>query len=137
MHGALALAVARRCLDSALAEADRLQSPSSVAVLDAGRELVAFARQEGARLVTVELAIAKAFTARSLNTSTGDLADSTQPGGPFYGLEVALSRPLVTFAGGRPLRSGEEIVGAVGVSGGTLEQDEAISLAAAAAMEAR
>ncbi len=125
---------AQRALEAALKKATEIGSPSSVAVLDAGRELVAFARQDGALLASIEISIGKAYTARSLNMNTGDVGPLTQPGQPLYGLEGTHHRPLVTFAGGRPLRRGDEVVGAVGVAGGTVDDDDAIAAAAAEAV---
>lgn len=125
---------AQRAIEAALTKATEIGSPSSVAVVDAGRELVAFARQDGALLASIEISIGKAYTARSLNMNTGDVGPLTQPGQPLYGLETTHQRRLVTFAGGRPLRSGDEVVGAVGVAGGTVDDDDAIAAAAAEAV---
>jgi uncharacterized protein GlcG (DUF336 family) len=130
----LTLADARRVVDAALERARETEVAVSVAVVDAGREPVAFARMDGALLVSIETAEGKAYTARSLNRATGDISPDTQPGNPLYGLEVTGSRPFVTFGGGDVLRIGDEIVGAVGVAGGTIEQDEEILAAARHAM---
>jgi uncharacterized protein GlcG (DUF336 family) len=125
---------ARRVLDDALCAAEEIGCTVTVAVLDSGRELLAFGRQDGAPLLSAEIAQAKAFTARSLDTPTVDLGSLTQPGGPFYGLQSAHSRRLVTFAGGRPLRVGDVVVGAIGVAGGTNDQDDEIARAAQASL---
>lgn len=130
----LSLQDAQHAIEAALAKAAEIGSPSSVAVVDAGRELLAFARQDGALLASVEISIGKAYTARSLNMNTGDIGPLTQPGQPLYGLEGTHRRSLVSFAGGRPLRRGDEVVGAVGVAGGTVDGDDAIAAAAAAAL---
>jgi len=121
-------------LDSALAKAGEIGSPSSIAVVDAGRELVAFARQDDALLASTEIAQNKAYTARSLNMATKDVGSLTQPGQPLYGLETTHQRPLVSFGGGRLVVLGGEIVGAIGVAGGTVEQDDEIAGAGAAAL---
>lgn len=118
-------------VQAALARADEISCPVSIAVLDAGRELLAFARQAGAPLASAEIAQNKAFTARSLNMSTADLAALTQPGAPLYGIQTAHSRPLVAFGGGIPLRRNGVVVGAVGISGGSVEQDDDIARFAA------
>lgn len=125
---------AQRALQAALAKAREIRSPSSVAIVDAGRELVAFARQDGALLASIEISVAKAYTARSLNMATRDVGPLTQPGQPLYGLETTHQRPLVTFAGGRPLKIGDEVVGAVGVAGGTVDLDDEVASAAVAAI---
>lgn len=126
---------ARVVVDAAMKEAQRRNVPSAVAVVDAGGNLMAFITHEDAILAGRDLAISKAYTALALKMSSGDLGESVLPGGPFYGLNVAFpQRPLVTFAGGIPLRSKDAaVLGGVGVSGGTLEDDDAISTAAVVA----
>ena len=125
---------ARTALDAALAKAAEIGSPSSIAIVDAGRNLVAFARMDGALLASIEISQNKAFTARSMNMKTGDIGPLTQPGQPLYGIETSHSRPIITFGGGEPLVVGGEIVGAVGVAGGLVPQDEAVAAAAAASL---
>lgn len=125
---------ARQALDAALAKAREIGSPSSVAIVDAGRELLAFARQDNALLASTEISAGKAYTACSMKMATKDIGPLTQPGQPLYGLEHTHQRPLITFGGGRPLEIGGEIVGAVGVAGGTVDQDDEIAAAAAAAL---
>ena len=125
---------ARKTLDAALQKADEIGSPSSVAIVDQGRELLAFARQDGALLASTEISMGKAYTACSMRMATKDIGALTQPGQPLFGLEQTHSRPLVTFGGGRPLEVGGEVVGAVGVAGGTVDQDDEIAAAAAAAL---
>lgn len=128
---------ARRVLDAGLATGGRLACPVSVAVLDEGRDLVAFGRLDDATLASIEIAQNKAFTARSLNMSTADLAPLTQPGAWLWGIERSDRRPLVPFAGGLPLRRAGRVVGAVGVAGGSGEQDAEIAAAAERALEER
>ena len=125
---------ARTALDAALAKAAEIGSPSSIAIVDAGRNLVAFARMDGALLASIEISQNKAFTARSMNMKTGDIGPLTQPGQPLYGIETSHSRPIITFGGGEPLVVGGEIVGAVGVAGGLVPQDESVAATAAASL---
>lgn len=125
---------AQQVLQAGLRKAEEIGSPSSIAVLDEARELKAFARLDEALLASTDISISKAFTARSLAMNTGDLMPLVQPGGPFYGVERTQVRPLVPFAGGRPLMIGEAIAGAVGVAGGTPEQDDEIAAAAVEAL---
>jgi uncharacterized protein GlcG (DUF336 family) len=125
---------ARSVIDAALAKAKEIGSPSSVAVMDNGRELIAFARMEDALLASPEIAQGKAYTSACLKMATGDVGPLTEPGGPFYGLENTHNRPMVVFAGGVPLEAGGEVVGAVGVSGGSGDQDLEIATAGAAAL---
>ena len=130
----ISLEQAQQILEAALSKAGEIGSPSSVAVVDGGRELVAFARQDGAPLASTEISIGKAYTSCSLQMATADVAPLTQPGQPLYGLESTHQRPLVTFPGGRPIQQGNEPAGAVGVAGGTVDQDDEIAEAAAAAL---
>lgn len=128
----LTLSLARAIVTAAQASATDRSSPSAVAVLDRGGNLLAFEAHPDAILAARELAIAKAYTSVSLNADSAALGPAVQPGGPFHGLAAGMSRPIVTFAGGRPLRDPESdaVIGAVGVSGGTLEDDSVISQAA-------
>ena len=121
---------AHRLLEEALRKATEIGVPASVAILDAAREVVAFGRQDGAPLLTGEVATAKAYTSASLRQPTGGLAEATSPSGPFFGLAQGSSRALITFAGGFPLMVNDDVVGAIGASGGSLEQDETIARAA-------
>ncbi|MFH5823846.1 heme-binding protein [Georgenia sp. AZ-5] len=125
---------ARQALEAALQKATEIGSASSVAIVDEGRELIAFARQDGALLASTEISAGKAYTACSMRMATKDIAPLTQPGAPLYGLEHTHLRPLVTFGGGRVLEVDGEVVGAVGVAGGTVDQDDEIAAAAAAAL---
>jgi uncharacterized protein GlcG (DUF336 family) len=120
-------------MDAARRKADELGVPMNIAVVDAGSNLTAFARQDGAWLGSIAIAQDKAFTARAFDAATGDLYEQTQPGGSLYGIGVSNDGRVITFPGGIPLRSGDEIVGAVGVSGGTTDQDQAVAQEAAAA----
>jgi uncharacterized protein GlcG (DUF336 family) len=128
---------ARHALDAALRRASEIGSPSSITIMDEGRELIAFARQNDALLASTEISSAKAYTACSMKMATKDIGPLTQPGQPLYGLEHTHHRPLVTFGGGRPLEVDGRVVGGVGVAGGTVDQDDEIAAAAAAALTGR
>jgi uncharacterized protein GlcG (DUF336 family) len=103
----------------------------SAAVVDAGGHLVAFGRMDGAEIAGPTLAVDKAFTAVSQSTSTAELAVLAGPGGPLFGLHANGGGRYVIFPGGVPLHRDGRIVGGVGVSGGTVEEDEACAQAAA------
>lgn len=122
----LTLADAQHLIAAGLERARTMAVPVSIAVVDAGREQLAFARMDDALLVSIETAQGKAYTARSLNRATGDITPDTLPGHPLYGLEVAGTQPFVTFGGGDVVRIGGEVVGAVGVAGGTTDEDQQI-----------
>jgi uncharacterized protein GlcG (DUF336 family) len=125
---------AREALDAALRKASEIGSPSSITIVDDGRELIAFARQDDALLASTEISAGKAYTACSMKMATKDIGPLTQPGQPLYGLEHTHQRPLVTFGGGRPLAVDGRVVGGVGVAGGTVDQDDEIAAAAVAAL---
>ena len=108
----------------------------TVAVLDGGRELKAFGRADGAMLVTIQFAIGKAYTACSMNRTTDTLAKRTWSGGDLHGLETAHSPALIPIGGGAPLRASGQLVGAVGVSGGTPVQDHELAVEIAQLYEA-
>ena len=133
----ITLREAMAAIEAGLERADERGVPSCIAIVDAGGNLLAFAAHEDAMLACRELAINKAYTSLSLRCPSGALDDAVQPGGPFFGLGTTLgTRPLVTFAGGQPLGAGG-VVAAVGVSGGTLDDDEDISRTVVAAFDAR
>lgn len=127
---------ARAIISAATAKADELGVPMNIAVVDAGNNLTAFVRQDGAWLGSIEIAQDKAFTARAFDAPTGDLYEMSQPGGSLYGITSSNRGQVITFPGGLPIMSGEEIIGAVGVSGGTVDQDQAVAEAALAGVAA-
>ena len=129
----LTLAAATAMTNAALAEGRRVRVALSVAVVDSGGQLVAFERMDGADLVTVGLAQDKAWTALMNRMPTRDLAPLVQPGAEFYGYESIARGRTIVFAGGMPLLRDGVLVGGVGVSGGSVEEDQAAAEAAVAA----
>jgi len=126
---------ARRVIAAGENKAGELAQPMNIAVVDAGGSLVCHARMDGAWIGSVDISINKAFTARAFDISTKDLGENSQPGGQFFGISGSNNGRIMIFAGGIPLTGGGSVVGAVGVSGGTGEQDQAVAQAAAAAFE--
>ena len=124
---------AQRVIAAGQVKAAEIGSPSNVAVVDAGGNLVSHIRMDGAWIGSVDIAINKAFTARAFDLPTADLAADSQPGGQFYGIQESNKGRVVIFAGGVPLKRDGEVVGAVGVSGGDGDQDSTVAEAAAAA----
>ncbi len=99
----------------------------NIAVVDAGANLKAFVRMDGSYLGSIDVAIKKAKTSRYFNIATGDLGKLTQPGGIIYNIEHS-NGGLITFPGGVPIKNvAGKIIGAIGVSGGTIEQDHDIA----------
>jgi uncharacterized protein GlcG (DUF336 family) len=120
----LTLAAARAIVAAVQAEARQMGVAMSVAVVDAGDQLVAFERMDGADLVGIRLAQDKAYTALVNRMSTGDLPPITQPGTEFFGYHTVNAGRTIIFAGGLPLERDGVLVGAVGVSGGDSGQDQ-------------
>jgi uncharacterized protein GlcG (DUF336 family) len=124
---------AQLIIDAAIRKAEEIGQPMNIAVVDGGTNLVAFLRMDGAWLGSIDIAINKAFTAKAFDISTQDLGRNSQPGDQFFGIHVSNHDRVMIFAGGIPIKVKGEIVGAVGVSGGSGEQDQAVAEAAAAA----
>jgi uncharacterized protein GlcG (DUF336 family) len=124
---------ARLIIDAAIRKAEEIGQPMNIAVVDAGTNLTAFLRMDGAWLGSIDIAINKAFTAKAFDISTQDLGRNSQPGDQFFGIHVSNHDRVMIFAGGIPIKVKGQIVGAVGVSGGSGEQDQAVAEAAAAA----
>jgi uncharacterized protein GlcG (DUF336 family) len=124
---------ARRIITAAEQKAREIGQPMNIAVADAGGNLVAFVRMETAWLGSIDIAIKKAWTARAFDIETKQLAELSQSGDQFFGIHASNNGKVMIFAGGVPLKRGNEVVGAVGVSGGLGKQDQAVAEAGAAA----
>ena len=129
----LTLDVALNVVEAARQRADEIGVPMNIAVVDEGNNLVAFARMDGAWLGSIDIAQNKAYTARAFDMPTKDLAPLAQPNQPLYGIEASNQGRLIVFAGGIPLMAGDRVVGAIGVSGGSVEQDHEVAEAGVAA----
>ena len=129
----ITLSDARRVIAAAEAKAADIEQPMNIAVADTGGNLVAHVRMDRAWLGSIDIAINKAYTARAFDIATKDLAEHSQSGGQFFGIHASNQGRIMIFAGGVPLTRDEEVVGAIGVSGGSGEQDHAIAVAGAAA----
>ena len=126
----LCLADARRVIAAGERKAAEMRIPYNIAVVDAGGGLVAHVRMDGAWLGSVDIAINKAWTARAFDTSTEDLAGVTQSGQQGFGLNTTNGARVVIFGGGIPIKLDGAVIGAVGASGGSVEQDVAVARAA-------
>jgi len=123
---------AREVIDAARAAAEKTGTRMDIAVVDAGGNLKAFLRMDGAWLGSVDISIKKAKTARFFDMPTGEIGKLSQPGGPLYQIEHS-NGGLITFPGGVPLTNGDgAVIGAIGVSGSTVEDDHAVASAGAA-----
>jgi uncharacterized protein GlcG (DUF336 family) len=127
------LADARRIIAAAEKKAEEIGQPMNIAVVDAGGNLVAHVRMDKAWIGSVDISINKAWTARAFDITTKDLAEQSQSGDQFFGIHVSNRGRVMIFAGGIPLKRGDQVVGAVGVSGGLGKQDQAVAEAGAEA----
>ncbi len=129
----MTLADARRVIAAAEAKAADVGQPMNIAVVDAGGNLVAHVRMDGAWMGSVDISIKKAWTSRAFDIDTKTLSKLTQPGADFYGIHASNDGRVMIFAGGVPLKRGDTVVGAVGVSGGSGKQDHEVAEAGAQA----
>ncbi|MGC1929174.1 MAG: heme-binding protein [Candidatus Nitrosopolaris sp.] len=126
---------ARNVIAAAEKKAAEIGQPQNIAVVDAGGNLIAHVRMDGAWIGSIDISINKAFTSRAFDISTKDLAKQSQPGGQFFGIHVSNDDRVMIFAGGIPLKRDGKVVGAIGVSGGSGEQDQTVAEAGAAAFQ--
>ena len=130
----ITLEQAQAAVAAAIAKSNEIGTLMDIAVVDAGTNLKAFARQDGAWLGSIDIAMRKARTARYFNMNSGDIGALSQPGGPLYNIEHS-NGGLISFPGGVLLKNAAgEIIGAIGVSGSSLENDHLVAEAGAAAV---
>ena len=129
----ITLADARRIIAAAEKKAEDIGQPMNIAVADAGGNLVAHVRMDNAWMGSIDIAIKKAWTARAFDIETKALAELSQSGDQFFGIHASNNGKVMIFAGGIPLRRGDLVVGAIGVSGGMGKQDHAVAEAGAEA----
>jgi uncharacterized protein GlcG (DUF336 family) len=124
---------AMKIIGAAEKKAAAIGQPMNIAVADVGGNLVAHVRMDGAWIGSIDISIKKAFTARAFDIATKDLAPLAQPGGDFFGIDASNGGRVMIFAGGIPLKRAGKVVGAIGVSGGSGEQDQTVAEAGATA----
>jgi uncharacterized protein GlcG (DUF336 family) len=130
----LSLAEARTVISAAERRAEEIGQPMNIAVVDAGGNLVSHVRMDGAWIGSIDISINKAFTSRAFDIQTKDLGDNAQPGNQFYGIHASNHGKIMIFAGGIPLTRDGKVFGAIGVSGGSGEQDQTVAEAGANAL---
>jgi uncharacterized protein GlcG (DUF336 family) len=126
---------ARQIIAAAENKALKIGQPMNIAVADAGGNLVSHVRMDGAWLGSIDISIKKAFTARAFDIATKDLAAYAQSGKEFFGIHTSNDGKIIIFAGGIPLIRDGIVVGAIGVSGGSSEQDHTVAEAGVAAFQ--
>lgn len=131
-NNGITLEQAQAVVAEAQKTAEKQGTLMNIAVVDAGANLTAFIRMDGAFLGSVDIAIKKAKTARFFNMPTGKLGELAQPGKPLFNIEFS-NGGLITFPGGLPIKDKDgNVIGAIGVSGSTVEDDHAVATAGAA-----
>ena len=128
----MSLEQANAVLAAGVKASEAIDTKMDIAVVDAGGNLKAFCRMDGAWIGSIDIAIKKANTARYFDMPTGAIGELSQPGGPLYNIEHS-NGGLITFPGGVPIVSDGVVIGAVGVSGSSVENDHTVAEAAAAA----
>ena len=130
----ISLVQAEKIISVAKSKSIELNTKMNIAIVDSGANLLAFARMDGAWLGSLDISIKKAKTARFFDMNTGVIGELSQPGGALYNIEHS-NGGLITFPGGVPLKDANgNIIGAIGVSGSTVENDHAVAEAGALAV---
>ncbi len=130
----ITLKEAQKAVEAAIKKAEEIGAKMDIAVVDGGANLKSFIRMDGAWLGSIDIAIKKAKTARFFNMNTGEIGKLSQPGGALYNIEHS-NCGLITFPGGVPIKNSKgEIIGAIGVSGDTVEKDHMVAEAGAMAV---
>ncbi|MCA9276427.1 MAG: heme-binding protein [Phycisphaerales bacterium] len=125
---------ANKVIQAARKKSESIGTKMDIAVIDSGMNLTAFAREDGAWLGSIDIAMKKAKTARCFNMDSGEIGKLAQPGGPLYNIEHS-NNGLISFPGGVLIKNGEgEIIGAIGVSGDSVDNDHAVASAGAVAI---
>lgn len=130
----ITLEQAEKAISAAKEKSTAIDTKMNIAVVDAGANLVAFSRMDGAWLGSLDISIKKAKTARYFDMNSGAIGELSQPGGSLYNIEHS-NNGLITFPGGVPIKNAQgEIIGAIGVSGSTVENDHTVAEAGASAI---
>src|SRR5580693_3648140 len=129
----ITLADARRVIAAAEKKAGEIGQPMNIAVADGGGNIVAHVRMDNAWIGSIDISQKKAYTSRAFDIATKDLAEHSQSGQQFFGIHASNNGKIMIFAGGIPIKRGGEVVGAIGVSGGSGKDDHAVAEAGAAA----
>lgn len=114
----------------AVTHANHIGVPMCIAIADEAGQLIAFRRMDGGKVTSSTIAIDKAFTAAGAKKATHEYGKASQPGAPAYGIASAIGGRLIVVGGGLPVIVNGEVVGGIGVSSGTPDQDIAVAQAA-------
>lgn len=131
----ITLKEAQAMIAAAEKKAAEIKLPMNIAIVDAGGNLVAFGRMKDSIFASIGISIDKAWTSAAGKIPTHVLATLSQPGQSLYGINTTNSGRIVVFGGGFPIKIGDQVVGAIGVSGGSNEQDMEVAQAGLAAVK--
>ncbi|MBZ4683340.1 MAG: hypothetical protein PWP46_474 [Fusobacteriaceae bacterium] len=126
----LTLKAAIKMSEKALKKSEEIGKPFVVAIVDAGGNLIYLHRMEDAFFTSVGIATDKAFTAAALKKGTHELTNRVKPEHDLFGLNITNNGRIITFGGGLPIIVENEVIGGIGVSGGTVDEDIAVATAA-------
>ena len=127
----ITLSQAQALLECGIEKSEELKTKMNLAIVDSGSNLVAFARMDGSFLGSIDIAIKKAKTSSQFFMNSGELGKQSTPGNPLYMIELS-NEGLITFPGGVPLKNHSgDVIGAIGVSGSTVEDDHEVANACA------
>lgn len=130
----ISLVQAQNAIEKAKSKAEDLNTKMNISIVDAGANQVAFVRMDGAWLGSANIALKKAKTARYFDMPTGEIGKLSQPGGPLFNIEHS-NGGLISFPGGIPIKNEEgTVIGAIGVSGSSVENDHAVAQAGVEAL---
>ena len=130
----ITLEQAEKAIVAAKQKSTAIDTKMNIAVVDSGANLVAFGRMDGAWLGSLDISIKKAKTARFFDMNTGTIGELSQPGQPLFNIEHS-NNGLITFPGGVPIKNSQgEIIGAIGVSGSSVENDHTVAEAGSLAI---
>ena len=132
MYEEITLSDARAVIAAAEKKAEEIGQPMNIAIADSGGNLIAHVRMDGAWRGSIDISINKAWTSRAFDIATKDLAQHSQSGNQFFGIHASNHGKVMIFAGGIPLKRGGKVIGAIGVSGGSGDQDHAVAEAGVA-----
>ena len=127
IQGRITLASAKRLIEKIEQEAERRGKKAVIAVCGPDGNPIAVHVMDGAFLVSFDVATKKAYTSVAVKMSTKELSVLAQPGGTFYGVDKMDNGKIVIFGGGVPLKVGDTIIGGLGISGGTGEEDHSLA----------
>jgi uncharacterized protein GlcG (DUF336 family) len=130
----ISLEQAEKAVVAAKVKAVELGTKMNISIVDAGANILAFARMDGAWLGSADISLKKAKTARFFDMNTGVIGSLSQPGGALYNIEHS-NGGLISFPGGVPIKNANgDVIGAIGVSGSSVENDHLVAEAGAAAI---